>query len=263
MTGCLGIGWHLGVARDWKIRYSYFRMDPNQQPTATTPGLGQPGGDTPPVPVSQAGPPSMPSEPVYQSGQSDRSQSLHDIISIVAVLLSALLLAFGLISFVFQSYQVDGPSMQNTLQNNDHLIVWKVPRTWARITRHQYVPSRGDVIVFNEPGLAEFGQPQDKQLIKRVIGLPGDRVVVKDGVITIYDKAHPEGFEPDKTLPYSKAIPATSGDIDVTLSPHQLFVCGDNRGDSLDSRVFGPVGAQNVVGKLVLRVLPLNDAKVF
>lgn len=193
-----------------------------------------------------------------------RNQNLHDILSIAVVLLSALVLAFGLISFVFQSYQVDGPSMQNTLFNDDHLIVWKVPRTWARITGHPWVPKRGDIIVFNEPGLAAYGQGQDKQLIKRVIGLPGDRVVVKDGVITIYDKQHPNGFEPDKSLPYAKQIPpVTSGNLDVTLTQDQLFVCGDNRSDSLDSRIFGPININNVVGQLVVRVLPLNEVERF
>lgn len=204
------------------------------------------------------------SEPqVMANGSSAKHQGLRDALSIVIVLVAALVLAWGLISFVFQSYQVDGPSMQTTLHNSDHLVVWKVPRTWARITGHAYIPKRGDIIVFNEPGLANFGQGSNKQLIKRVIGLPGDRVVVKDGNITIYNKAHPKGFDPDKTLPYGKVIPYTSGNIDITLSSNQIFVCGDNRPDSLDSRVFGPVDVNNVVGKLVLRVLPLNDAKIF
>ena len=208
--------------------------------------------------------PTVPEPQVVGSETNQSShQGLRDALSIITVLLAALILAWGLISFVFQSYQVDGPSMQTTLQNSDHLVVWKVPRTLARITGHAYVPNRGDIIVFNEPGLADYGQGSNKQLIKRVIGLPGERVVVKDGSITIYNKQHPNGFDPDKTLPYGKVIPTTSGNIDLTLGANQIFVCGDNRPDSLDSRVFGPVDVNNVVGKLVLRVLPLNEAKVF
>lgn len=226
-------------------------MNPKQQSPLPASGQTEPGSSEP---VSPGAPPSL--TPVANDGQS----GYKDIISIVVVLLSALILAFGLISFVFQSYQVDGPSMQNTLHNDDHLIVWKVPRTWARITGHEYIPKRGDIIVFNEPGLGAFGQNQDKQLIKRVIGLPGDRVVVKNGKITIYDKAHPQGFDPDTTLPYHNTV-YTAGNVDVTLNANQLFVCGDNRGDSLDSRVFGPIQASNVVGKLVLRVLPINNAQ--
>jgi signal peptidase I len=198
-----------------------------------------------------------------QKNPKERQQILRDILSVTLVLLSALVLAFCLISFVFQSYEVDGPSMQTTLHNNDHLIVWKVARTWARITHHAYIPKRGDIIVFNEPGLSAYGQSSDKQLIKRVIGLPGDRVVVNNGVITIYNKAHPKGFDPDKTLSYGKVIGITTGNIDITLGPNQIFVCGDNRSDSLDSRIFGPVDVNNIVGQLVLRVLPLSDAKRF
>lgn len=194
-----------------------------------------------------------------------KHQGLRDLLSIVAVLASALLLAFVLISFVFQSYQVDGQSMETTLQNNDHLLVWKVPRTIARITHHAYIPNRGDVVIFNEPGLADFGSTSDHQLIKRVIGLPGDRVVVRDGVITVYNSEHPDGFQPDKTLPYNKnnIIPITTGNVDITLGKDQLYVCGDNRSNSLDSRVFGPIAANNIVGKLAVRVLPLNEFKKF
>lgn len=187
-----------------------------------------------------------------------------DFTSTVGILVTALLVALFMIGFVFRSYQVDGPSMQQTLQNQDKLIIWKVPRTWARLTGHAYIPKRGDVIVFSESGLGQFGQEDTKQLIKRVIGLPGDRVVVKDGTITIYNAKHPGGFQPDKTLGYAYPnFPATSGDINVTLRADQLFVNGDNRPNSLDSRAFGPINANQVVGKLVVRVFPTNKIKSF
>lgn len=153
--------------------------------------------------------------------------------------------------------------MESTLQNTDKLIIWKVPRTWAYITHHAYIPGRGDIIVFNESGLSQFGQADSKQLIKRVIGLPGDRVVVSNGVYTVYNQQNPKGFDPDKTLPYGKVINVTSGNIDITLGKDQLFVSGDNRPDSLDSRAFGPINANQIVGKLVLRVFPLTSAKAF
>ena len=194
----------------------------------------------------------------------DRAKSgWHEFFSTIGILVTALLVAFMIIAFVFRSYQVDGPSMETTLQNTDKLIIWKVPRTWANITRHPYIPNRGDVIVFTESGLGQFGQQDTKQLIKRVVGLPGDRVVVENGSYTIYNNEHPDGFNPDKTLPYGKNIPETSGNVDVTLGKEQLFVSGDNRPDSLDSRSFGPIDADQVVGKLVIRVLPINNAKLF
>lgn len=191
---------------------------------------------------------------------------LRSAVSTIGILLLAPLLAILLTVFVFQSYQVDGPSMQNTLQNNDRLIVWKLPRTWARITGHQYVPKRGDIIILTESGLSNYGDSSNtKQLVKRVIGLPGDHIVIKDNVITVYNAKHPNGFQPDATLPYGRngAIPPTTNNLDITLSSTQLFVCGDNRGDSLDSRIFGPIQTSQVIGKLVLRILPLSHAERF
>lgn len=246
-------------------------MDPNkQQPNTSV----VPSNTTVSPPVSATPTPSPATSGQISTGSDStpptppkhkKHQGFRDFLSIVAVLASALLLAFALISFVFQSYQVDGQSMETTLQNNDHLLVWKVPRTIARITHHAYIPNRGDVVIFNEPGLTDFGGGNDKQLIKRVIGLPGDRVVVRNGTITIYNQQHPDGFQPDKTLPYNKdnIIPITSGNVDITLGKTQLYLCGDNRSNSLDSRVFGPVDADNIVGKLAVRVLPLGNMKKF
>ena len=207
----------------------------------------------------------VPPEPKAGSGgpADDKPSGWREAASTVGILLTALVVALLIIGFVFRSYQVDGPSMESTLQNADKLIIWKVPRTWAMITRHDYIPNRGDIIVFTESGLSEFGQQDTKQLIKRVVGVPGDHVVVQNGVVTVYNKQHPQGFQPDKTLPYGKKIPATSGDVDVTLRPGQVFVCGDNRPDSLDSRAFGPIQARQIVGKLVLRVFPISQAKAF
>lgn len=197
--------------------------------------------------------------------KSERNSGWHELFSTLGILITALLVAIFIIAFVFRSYQVDGPSMENTLQNTDKLIIWKVPRSWARVTGHDYIPKRGDIIVFEQSGLSEFGQEDTKQLIKRVIGLPGDRVVVSDGHFTVYNKEHPNGYDPDQTLPYAKGknFPTTSGNVDVTLGKHQIFASGDNRPDSLDSRAFGPINADQIVGKLVLRVFPVSQAKAF
>jgi signal peptidase I len=201
-----------------------------------------------------------------QKSRAHTSSRLRNTLSTIGILLLAPIIALLLTAFVFQSYQVDGPSMQNTLHNNDRLIVWKLPRTWARITGHQYVPKRGDIIILTESGLANYGDTQDtKQLVKRVIGLPGDHIVIKNSVITVYNNQHPNGFQPDQTLPYGQngAIPATDNNLDITLSSTQLFVCGDNRRDSLDSRIFGPIETKQVVGKLVARIFPLSKAEKF
>jgi signal peptidase I len=190
-------------------------------------------------------------------------ESWKSIASTIAILLIAPLFALFLITFVFQSYLVDGPSMETTLQDKDRLIVWKMPRTWARITGNEYIPDRSDIIVFTEPKLVEFGQKSSKQLIKRVVGLPGERVVIKDGIVTVYNADHPDGFEFDVKLPDGSSIESTSGELDTTVPDGSVFVLGDNRSNSLDSRAFGPVEANNIVGKLTARFLPLGEARHF
>jgi signal peptidase I len=242
---------------------------PNSTPGDTT---------TPPAPESQPAasgnkPSTPPQEPVGLGNpdeddtpptQKRSHEGFREALSTIGILLGALLIAGILISSVFQSYQVDGQSMETTLDNNDRLIVWKLPRTISRITGHEYVPNRGDIVIFVESGLAEYGQDNTKQLIKRVIGLPGDRVVVNGDTITIYNKQHPKGFNPDKAGSWGKRLPMGSNfHWDVTLNSHQLFVCGDNRVNSLDSRSFGPIDTSQLVGKLVFRLLPIGDAKTF
>jgi signal peptidase I len=221
---------------------------PNPAPTPESPSSGTATG------------------PGFEPEPQKPNSGLRELLSTVGILAAALLVALFIIAFVFRSYQVDGPSMESTLQNGDKLIIWKVPRSWARVTRHDYIPKRGDVIVFSESGLSEYGQDDTKQLIKRVIALPGDRIAIQDGKYIVYNKEHPLGFNPDTTLPYGKNIPPTSGKLGesgITIGPHQLFVSGDNRPESLDSRAFGPIDADQVIGKLVLRVFPIGGAKAF
>lgn len=221
------------------------------------------------TPVSAPNQPASTSPAAPSVNKPNQPKRRHDadarrnIISTIAIIIIAPIVALCLTAFVFQSYQVDGPSMESTLQNNDRLIVYKLPKTLSRITHQPYVPHRGDIIIFTEKGLDSANPGQSKQLIKRVIGLPGDRIVINNNEVMIYNKQHPNGFDPDKVMSYGKVIPVTTGNIDLTIPKDQVFVMGDNRVNSLDSRVFGTVPVQNIVGKLVLRVLPLNTAQNF
>lgn len=190
---------------------------------------------------------------------------LRQVIGTVAMFASALLLTWVLLVYVFQLYAVSGQSMETTFHDQDRLIVWKVPRTIARFTGHNYVPNRGDVVIVNTHGVSGLDAEGVAQIIKRVIALPGERVVVKNGIVTVYNSEHPSGFVPDTTLPYGEttSIPYSSGDVDVTLSDNEFFICGDNRGNSYDSREIGPVNLNRIIGKVVFRVYPLGDAGVF
>ncbi len=211
------------------------------------------------VPVSPA--PANQPGPTVGGGTSRRSSG---ILSTIAILIAAPLVALLLTSFVFQSYEVDGPSMETTLQHQDRLIVWKLPRTLARITKHSYLPARGNIVIFVKRGLNEFGTGGDKQLVKRVIGLPGDRVVVNRGKITIYNAEHPDGYNPDVGQNFSDGIDDfTNGQVDLVVAENEIFVCGDNRPNSLDSRSFGTVPTSDLVGRLAFRIFPVNKFKSF
>jgi signal peptidase I len=237
-------------------------MQPNT-PQTTGP-IGTPEPDSPqPVGSNQH-------QPATFSGYEPptpppRHDNLRMVISTLGLVLAAFTIAFVVMFFVFRSYQVEGPSMQPSLHNGDRLIIWKLPRSLARITGHPYIPNRGDVIVFVERGLVA-SDGSTKQLIKRVIGVPGDRVVIKDGVVKVYNKAHPSGFTPDTSMPYGKGLSLSvdpNESVNQTIGKNEVYAMGDNRGNSLDSRVFGPVDASDIVGKLVLRMFPIGDAKKF
>ena len=193
-----------------------------------------------------------------QEDQNDNKSNIKSLLSTVAILIIAPMVALILTTFVFQSYEVDGPSMETTLQNHDRLIVLKLPKTMARITGKQYIPKRSDIIIFN----LDEGASGKRQLIKRVMALPGERITIKDSKVTVYNDANPQGFNPD-SAPYGKVITYTSGDIDLVVPEGSIFVCGDNRPNSLDSRAFGPVPLNDVVGRLSLRVYPFNKGQSF
>ena len=214
-----------------------------QQPT-TIPQYTPPGSQNrPPIPPKKEG---------WKS-----------IASTILIFIAAPLIALAITSFFFQSYEVDGPSMEASLQNNDRLVVLKLPRTWAKLSRQAYIPSRGTVVVFNKHGVTETGQSNDKQLIKRVVGLPGERIVITDGKVTIYNDAHPEGYNPDLSGEYILIADSTPGSIDIDIGQDEVFVLGDNRSNSLDSRNFGTVKSSDIVGRLLLRILPLNKLQAY
>jgi len=190
----------------------------------------------------------------------NNKEGVKNAIYTIMLFILAPLFALMMILFVFQSYVVDGSSMEPTLQNGNRVFILKLPKTIANIQGKEYIPSRHEIIVFKKPS-----EP-DTQLIKRVIGLPGDRVVVQDGKITIYNADHPEGFDPDAGTDYGDTLESTSGYADVTVGENEVFVCGDNRapGGSLDSRTgLGLVPVQNIVGRLWIRYFPFNEFKVY
>lgn len=153
--------------------------------------------------------------------------------------------------------------MEPTLYTNDRLIVNRLPVTWAQLQNKQYVPERGEVIVFKNPKYNPG--TGDEFIVKRVIAFPHERVTVQDGVLTVYNNEHPEGFHPDSTSPDRPGSP-TSGNVDTVVSEDALFVAGDHRqGDySYDSRSgLGLIPYYDVMGPVSFRIYPLNAIRGF
>lgn len=201
--------------------------------------------------------PQIISQDNYGGGKKNDAKS---IFYSVLLFILAPLFALFMIVFVFQSYVVDGSSMTPTLQNGNRVFILKLPKTIAHLKGKQYIPDRREIIVFKKPG------DPSTQLIKRVIGLPGDRVVVKDNHITVYNAAHPDGFDPDANTKYGPTLLPTVGNVDIYVGDNELFVSGDNRapGGSLDSRSgLGLIPIENIVGRLWVRYFPLSEFKVY
>ena len=147
------------------------------------------------------------------------------------------ILIFLAIHFTVQNYQISGPSMQNTLQSGQFVLVNKLAYLF-----HQ--PERGDVIVFHEPD-----QP-GRDLIKRVIGLPGDTVVLDGSSVTVDGVRLNEPYITQKFNPGAQT---------QTVPQNEYFVMGDNRPVSEDSRYFGFVPKDYIVGKAIMVYWPLNQ----
>lgn len=182
----------------------------------------------------------------------------------ILVFISCVLLGTILINaFIFRSFNVVGPSMEPTMYTGDRLIVSRLPVTWAQLQNKPYVPERGQVIVFKNPRY-NVGTG-DEYIVKRVIAFPGERVVVKDGEMTVFNDEHPEGLHPDDS-PNSEPTSPTSGNVDTIVTDGTLFVAGDHRqGDySYDSRSgLGLIPYYDVVGPVKLRIYPFTGLRTF
>ncbi len=185
-------------------------------------------------------------------------------LSVLAFVAGIVIAATLINQFVFQSYYVDGTSMTPTLHNNDRLIIDKVERTVSMVEGKHYIPNRGQIVVLDSSLVDQSGRSE--QLIKRVIGLPGDTITIDNGIVTIKNKDNPNGFNVNESLglkldpTFTETPPLTT-----TIGDNQIFVMGDNRGPggSFDSRSFGAVDSDKIQGRLLARIFPLNQTKLF
>lgn len=194
----------------------------------------------------------------------DRHPHLKDVLGLGVFVVCVLIGTLFINAFVFRSFSVVGPSMETTLKTGDRLIVNRLPVTWQQLQNKTYTPDRGEIIVFKNPQWT--GSGPNEYIVKRVIAFAGERVTVKDGVLTVYNDAHPDGFEPDKDDHNGKPGSPTSGNVDVTVSENTIFVAGDHReGEfSYDSRSgLGFIPLVDVVGPVSIRVFPFTKITPF
>lgn len=192
-----------------------------------------------------------------------RHPLLKDALSILLFVVSVLIGTLLINTFVFRSFNVLGPSMESTLYTGDRLIVNRLPVSWAQLQNKNYVPERGEIVVFKNPQY--IPGTGDEYIVKRVIAFPRERVTVKDGVLTVYNDEHPDGFQPDKSFPETVGSP-TSGSVNTIVSDNTLFVAGDHRqGDySYDSRSgLGTIPYYDVIGPVSLRIYPFTGIRTF
>jgi signal peptidase I len=176
-----------------------------------------------------------------------KRRALRSVLEWAAVIAGAFLVAFVVRTTLAQAFWIPSPSMEPTLHEGDRVLVNK-------LSYRLHDVNRGDIIVFERPEEAASANPQDdiKDLIKRVVGLPGDTIEARaDGVVYINDRRLNEPYLPSGTR---------TGNLPRQEVPEgHVFVMGDNRNNSSDSREFGAVDEDLIVGRAFMRIYPLGD----
>ena len=211
---------------------------------------------------------------------------LKDILNLAGFIVVIVLGTLFLNTYIYRSYNVVGVSMENTLHNDDRVIVNRAAVSWAHFLGQDYVPERGQIIVFvneDEEAVAAYKEAgvknpmtctipdnvKDQYIIKRVIAFPGERVVVKDGVMTIYNDEYPDGFVYDEIWRKSETDGPkeyTAGEVDMVVPAGELFVSGDNRegSNSWDSRNgLGTIPYCRIIGPVSFRLFPFDKIRGF
>jgi signal peptidase I len=166
----------------------------------------------------------------------------HALTEIIQFALIALIIVVPVRWFIAQPFIVSGASMEDTFYSGEYLIV-------DQLSYHLEEPQAGDVIVFRYP------RNPSTFFIKRIIGTPGDTITIDGNVVTITNEEHPNGFILDEPYIHSMA-PNTF--LTETLGEREYFVMGDNRDRSSDSRVWGILERENIVGRAYMRLFPFN-----
>ena len=168
------------------------------------------------------------------------------VVEIVQIAVLALAIILPVRYFLIQPFIVKGASMEPNFYDSEYLII-------DELTFHFRNPERGEIIVFRPP------EHEDQYYIKRIIGLPGETVELRNGEITIYNNDVPNGF----VLHESYITQVTEGRDRRVLGAEEYYVMGDHRDASLDSRFFGAVPYDHFIGRVWVRGLPIDRAATF
>jgi signal peptidase I len=188
----------------------------------------------------------------------DTTGGIKSALKLIAAFAGILIFVLIIFNFVFKTYLVDGLSMFPTFNDRDRVVLLVAGKTVSNIFSTDHIPNRGDVIVLENPNEAGV------DFIKRVIALPGERIVLENGKYTVYNEEFPEGFDPDTT--FEANLRYTDGQVDMEIPEGHIFVSGDNRepGGSLDSRnELGPIPVEKIKGRVILRFLPITSLDAF
>jgi signal peptidase I len=212
------------------------------------PAGSPPGADAPPIPPQQ---PEQPPAPPSSGGRWVREGV---IVVVVAVLVAVLLRAF-----VVQTFYIPSGSMEPTLQIGDRILVNK-------LSYHLHGVDRGNIVVFSRPPTESCGGPEVNDLVKRVIGMPGDVLTLSGGHVYVDGKRLNETWLPASEQGVTSAGPQGSNwnlSRPYRVPANNYFVMGDNRTDSCDSRYWGPIAKSLIVGKVEVRVWPISSLRIF
>lgn len=160
----------------------------------------------------------------------------------------ALIIVFPVRIFIAQPFIVSGASMDPTFESGQYLIV-------DQISYRLEEPARGEVVIFKYP------RNPSTYFIKRIIALPGERITIDESGVTITNSEYPEGFLLDE--PYLTHGMRIGDPLTTQLGPDEYFVMGDNRDKSSDSRTWGVLTRDHIIGRAFLRLLPVTEAAIF